>query len=188
MDTTKRVLLITTAVKYSTILFYDAKQTKTLKLRRHLQQAVATHRSVARPVAFVCWSVSKAVAPLFDHVETLGVPNVSLQPNVLPLSAVKLQQQVSVPATSPAALALRLFFLLLRASLEALLMLKGKQNVNVNMSQARTDREFSGKKKKGKKIPNLTALLATSLSLLGSRLVLWLMARLLMCLGRAPKI
>lgn len=34
---------------------------------------------------------------------------------------------------------------------------------------------------------NLTALLATSLNLQGSRLVLWLMARLLMCLGRAPK-
>lgn len=33
---------------------------------------------------------------------------------------------------------------------------------------------------------NLTILLATSLSLQGSRLVLWLMARLLMCLGRAP--
>lgn len=31
-----------------------------------------------------------------------------------------------------------------------------------------------------------TILLATSLSLQGSRLVLWLMARLLMCLGRAP--
>lgn len=107
---------------------------------------MATHRSVARPVAFVCWSVSKAVAPLFDHVETLGVPNVRLQPNVLPLSAVKLQQQVSMPATGPPALALRLFFLLLRASLEALLMLKGKQNVNVNMSQACTDSEFSRKK------------------------------------------
>lgn len=98
---------------------------------------MATHRSVARPVAFVCWSVSKAVAPLFDHVETLGMPNVRLQPNVLPLSAVKLQQQVSVPATGPAALALRLLFLL-RASLEALLMLKGKQNVNVDVSQACT--------------------------------------------------
>lgn len=35
-------------------------------------------------------------------------------------------------------------------------------------------------------IVNLTILLATSLSLRGSRLVLWLMARLLMCLGRAP--
>lgn len=147
MNTTIKVLLIIIAVKCSlTILFYDAKQTNTLKLRQHLQQAVATHRSVARPVAFVCWSVSKAVAPLFDHVETLGVPNVRLQPNVLPLSAVKLQQQVSVPATGPAALALRLFLLLLRASLEALLMLKGKRNVNVYMSQACTDREFCRKK------------------------------------------
>lgn len=34
---------------------------------------------------------------------------------------------------------------------------------------------------------SFTILLATSLSLRGSRLVLWLMARLLMCLGRAPK-
>lgn len=33
---------------------------------------------------------------------------------------------------------------------------------------------------------DVTILLATSLSLQGSRLVLWLMARLLMCLGRAP--
>lgn len=35
--------------------------------------------------------------------------------------------------------------------------------------------------------PNVTTLLATSLNLQGSRLVLWLMARLLMCLGSAPK-
>lgn len=33
---------------------------------------------------------------------------------------------------------------------------------------------------------NFTILLATSLSLRGSRLVLWLIDRLLMCLGRAP--
>ena len=35
-------------------------------------------------------------------------------------------------------------------------------------------------------ILDFTSLLATSLSLRGSLLVLWLMARLLMCLGRAP--
>lgn len=79
----------------------------------YLQQAVAAHCPVARPVAFVCGSVPKAVAPLFNHVEALGVPNVRLQPNVLPLSAVKLQQQISVPTAGPAALALCLFLLLL---------------------------------------------------------------------------
>jgi len=36
-------------------------------------------------------------------------------------------------------------------------------------------------------IQSLAILLATSLSRHGSRLVLWLMARLLMCLGSAPK-
>lgn len=71
-------------------------------------------------------------------MEALGVPNVGLQPNVLPLSAVKLQQQISVPPAGLAALALWLFLLLLRASLQALLPLEGKGNgnVSVNMSEA----------------------------------------------------
>lgn len=79
----------------------------------HLQQAVAAHCPVARPVAFVSGSIPEAVAPLFNHVEALGMPNVCLQPNVLPLSPVKLQQQISVPPAGLAALALRLFLLLL---------------------------------------------------------------------------
>lgn len=78
----------------------------------YLQQTVAVHRSVARPVAFICWPVSKTVAPFFHHVEALGMPNVRLQPNVLPLPSVELQQQVSVTAAGPAALAFRLFLLL----------------------------------------------------------------------------
>ncbi len=79
---------------------------------RYLQQAVAAHCPVARPVAFICWPVPKAVAPLLNHVEALGMPNVCLQPHVLPLPAVKLQQQISVPAAGLTALALNLFFLL----------------------------------------------------------------------------
>lgn len=86
---------------------------------------MAAHGSVAGTIAFVCGSVPQAVAPLFHHVEALGVPNVRLQPYILSLAAVELQQQISVPAASLAALALRLFLLLLRASLEALLSLEG---------------------------------------------------------------
>lgn len=84
---------------------------------------MAAHRSVARPVALVRWPVSKTVAPFFHHVEALGVPNVRLQPNVLPLPAVELQQQVSMAPTGLAALALCLFLLL---RLEALCMLEGE--------------------------------------------------------------
>lgn len=103
---------------------------------------MAAHRSVARPVAFVRWPVSKTVAPFFHHVEALGMPNVRLQPNVFPLPAVELQQQVSVTPTGPAALALRLFLLLW---LEALCMLEGNRNVSVtvNMSQAVVDGELN---------------------------------------------
>lgn len=90
---------------------------------------MAAHRSVARPVAFICWPVSKTVAPFFHHVEALGVPNVRLQPNVLPLPAVELQQQVSMTAAGSAALALSLFLLLW---LEALCVL----DVNATVSDA----------------------------------------------------
>lgn len=103
---------------------------------------MAAHRSVARPVAFVRWPVSKTVAPFFHHVEALGMPNVRLQPNVLPLPAIELQQHVSVTPTGPAALALRLFLLLW---LEALCILEGKRNVSitVHMSQAVADTELN---------------------------------------------
>ena len=53
---------------------------------------MAAHCSVARSVALVRRSVPKTVTPFFHHVETLGVPNVRLQPDVLPLAAVELQQ------------------------------------------------------------------------------------------------
>lgn len=86
---------------------------------------MAAHCSVASSVAFVCGPVPEAVTPLFNHVEAFGVPNVCFQPNVLPLTAVELQQQVSVPPPSLAALAL-CQFLLLGASLEALLPLTGE--------------------------------------------------------------
>lgn len=89
---------------------------------------MAAHRSVARPVAFICWPVSKTVAPFFHHVEALGMPNVRLQPNVFPLPAVELQQQVSVMATGLSALALRLFLLLW---LEALCVLDVNATVSV---------------------------------------------------------
>lgn len=91
---------------------------------------MVAHRSVARPVAFICWPVSKTVAPFFHHMEALGVPNVRLQPNVLPLPAVELQQQVSVTPTGPAALAFRLFLLLW---LEALCVLEGNPTAGVTI-------------------------------------------------------
>lgn len=78
----------------------------------YLQQTVAAHRPVGRPIAFVRGSVPEAVAPLFNHVEALGVPDVGLQPDVLPLAAVELQQQVAMAAAGLAALALGLLFLL----------------------------------------------------------------------------
>lgn len=142
---------------------------------------MAAHRSVARPVALVCWLVSKTVAPFLHHVKALGVPNVRLQPNVLPLSAVKLQQQISVAATGFAALAFRLLFLLW---LEALCMLEGKLERHQQPDPCSHRQRVICRR--NTKVFNFTILLATSLNLQGSRLVLWLMARLLMCLGRAP--
>lgn len=88
----------------------------------HLQQTVAAHGSVAGPVTFICGPVPEAVAPLFNHVEALCVPNVRLQPFVLPLAAVELQQQVAVPPPGFAAFAFCLF-LLLCASLVAFFLL-----------------------------------------------------------------
>lgn len=86
---------------------------------------MAAHRSVAWSVAFVCGSDPQTVSPLFHHVEALGVPDMRLQPNVLPLAPVELQQQVPVATASFAALALHRFFSLLQASQEVLLLLKG---------------------------------------------------------------
>lgn len=154
---------------------------------------MVAHCPVARPVALVCGSVPEAVAPLFHHVEALGVPDVRLQPHVLPLAAVELQQQISVPAAGLAAPALCLFLLLLGAGLEALLSLEegGHRNVTV-LGEGRpaygtpdVERQWDVKVRR-RNIQSFTILLATSLSLQGSRLVVWLMARLLMCLGRAP--
>lgn len=104
----------------------------------YLQQTVAAHCPVAGPITFVRGPVPEAVAPLFNHVKTLCVPNMRLQPDVLPLSAVKLQQQISMPAAGLATLVLRLFLLLLGARLEALLPLEGdrKTNVSANTSEA----------------------------------------------------
>lgn len=74
---------------------------------------MAAHCPVAGPITFVRGSVAKAVAPLFNHVKAFCMPNVRLQPNVLPLSAVELQQQISMPAAGLAALVLCLLLLLL---------------------------------------------------------------------------
>lgn len=84
---------------------------------------MAAHGSVAWSITFACGSVPEAVTPLLHHVEALGVPNVRLQPDVLPLATIELQQEVSVPPASFAAFALCGFFLLFGASLEALLSL-----------------------------------------------------------------
>lgn len=85
---------------------------------------MAAHCSEARPITFVCGSVPETVTPLFDHVEALGMPNVRLEPNVLPLPPVELQQQVTVAPASFAAFALCRLLFLLRARLEALLPLE----------------------------------------------------------------
>lgn len=74
---------------------------------------MVAHCPVAWPITFVRGSVPEAVAPLFNHVKALCMPNMRLQPNVLPLPAVKLLQQISVPATGFATLVLCLFLLLL---------------------------------------------------------------------------
>lgn len=95
---------------------------------------MAAHCSVASPVAFVCGPVPKAVTPLFNHVEALGVPNVRFQPNVLTLTAVELQQQVSVTPPGLAALALCWLLLLFGASLEALLPLTEEGQVSGHVS------------------------------------------------------
>ena len=58
----------------------------------YLHQTVAAHGPVTGPVAFAGGSVPKTVAPLFQHVEAFGVPNVSLQPHVLSLTPVEFEQ------------------------------------------------------------------------------------------------
>lgn len=72
----------------------------------HLQETVAAHSPVAGPVALKGGPVPQTIAPLLQHVEALGVPDVCLQPHVLPLPAVELQQQVTVATASFAALGL----------------------------------------------------------------------------------
>lgn len=121
---------------YSTILNLLSTWNKTHIpiLYGYLQQTVGAHGSVAGPVTFICGSIPEAVTPLFNHVEALGVPNVCLQPHVLPLTPVELQQQVSMPTAGLAALALCLF-LLLRASLKALLPLWEEEKTCVTDAQ-----------------------------------------------------
>lgn len=74
---------------------------------------MAAHCPVAGPITFVCGPFPKAVAPLFNHVKAFCMPNMRLQPNVLLLSAVKLQQQIPMPAAGFATLVFCLFLLLL---------------------------------------------------------------------------
>lgn len=72
----------------------------------NLQEAVAAHCPVAGPVALECGPVPQAVAPLLHHVEALSVPDVCLQPHVLPLPPIELQQQVAMATTGFATLGL----------------------------------------------------------------------------------
>lgn len=51
-------------------------------------------------MALDCGPRPEAVAPLPDHVEPLGVPDVRLQPSVLLLSTVKFQHPVYVTSSS----------------------------------------------------------------------------------------
>lgn len=74
---------------------------------------MVAHGSVAGAITFIRGSIPEAVTPLFNHVKALGMPNVRLQPHVLPLTPVELQQEVAVPTAGLAALALCLFFFLL---------------------------------------------------------------------------
>lgn len=99
----------------------------TLVLCGYLKEGVAVHCSVAWSVAFIRRSVPETITPLFDHVEAFGMPNVCLQPNVLPLAAVELQKQVSVAPTSLTAFTFWWFFLLW-AGLEGLLPLEEENN------------------------------------------------------------
>jgi len=91
---------------------------------RYLEQAVGAHGAVGGAVALGGGPVPQAVAPAPQHVEALGVPDVRLQPHVLALPPVELQQQVAVATAGLAALALGLL-LLLGARLETLLSLQG---------------------------------------------------------------
>ena len=50
------------------------------------------HGTVAGAVALGGGPVAQTVAPLLQHVEALGVPDVRLQPHALPLPPVELQE------------------------------------------------------------------------------------------------
>lgn len=83
-------------------------------MKRHLQQRVGAHGSVAGSEALRRGFERQTVAPRLLHVEALGVPDMRLQPFVVPLSAIELQQQVPVSAarsTAPASGQLLLLFL-----------------------------------------------------------------------------
>lgn len=83
------------------------------------------HGPVAGAVAFVGGPAAKAVAPLLYHVEAFGMPDVSLQPHVLPLPPVEFQQQVAVAAPGLATLPLRQVLLLVARLLALLHLGKG---------------------------------------------------------------
>lgn len=75
---------------------------------------MCVHGSVAGSEALRRGFERQTVAPGLLHVEAFGVPDVCLQPFVLPLSAIELQQQVPVSATrstAPASGQLLLLFL-----------------------------------------------------------------------------
>lgn len=54
------------------------------------------HGAVAGPVALGRGPLPEAVTPLLRHVEPFGVPDVSLQPYILLLSAVEFQRPVDM--------------------------------------------------------------------------------------------
>lgn len=68
-------------------------------VRDILNHAVIGRRSVASSVTLVVRTFGDLVSPFLDHVETLGVPYVSLQPDVPALSTIILVEQISRSAT-----------------------------------------------------------------------------------------
>jgi len=69
----------------------------------NLYKAVFGGSPVRRPLSPLCGFPGQAVAPTVHHVEALGVPDVCLQPHMLPLApTVSLQQVLGPSSMSPA--------------------------------------------------------------------------------------
>ena len=63
------------------------------------QHALLDTGTVACTVTLIIWKVCQFVAPFLQHVESLGMPDMCLQPNMLPLPAGVVLKQVARPPT-----------------------------------------------------------------------------------------